>query len=168
MLSSGVYDPLLLSVELKWDLPGFQALLHCASCISSHPQRKPPESLIVCFLGCLKHSQWPALSQPHLHCSSSLPSSSSAPSSSSSSTRGASCTPPRPTSDALRPFCFVPKTTISKEAQQVLQERRVTPRGPLRNEPQSVAAKLQAEYAAMTAPFSKAAEKQYLQVCHDV
>jgi hypothetical protein len=75
-----------------------------------------------------------------------------------------SCTAPRPVSDALRPFCFVPKSTISTEAQKVLQQRRVFPQGSRRDEPPSVVAKNQAAYDAVTAPVSEAAVKSHLQV----
>lgn len=78
---------------------------------------------------------------------------------------GPSCTAPRPTSDALRPFCFIPRSTISTEAQKVLQERRVLPGGSLRDAPRDKVLAFQAEYNARTAPVSEAARRQHLQVC---
>lgn len=75
---------------------------------------------------------------------------------------GGSCTQPRPADDALQPFCFIP--TVSKEAQAVLEERRVQPVRPLRDQPLSVVTKFQADYDARTAPVSEAAAKQHLQV----
>lgn len=78
---------------------------------------------------------------------------------------GASCTAPRPSSDALRPFCFIPRSTISTEAQKVLQERRVLPGGSLREAPRAKVLEWQAAYNARTAPVSVAARTQHLQVC---
>jgi hypothetical protein len=77
---------------------------------------------------------------------------------------GPSCTAPRPTSDALRPFCFIPRSTISKEAQKVLQERRVLPGGSLREAPREKVLAFQAAYNARTAPVSEAARRAHLQV----
>jgi len=46
----------------------------------------------------------------------------------------------------------------------VLEERRVQPVRPLRDQPLSVVTKFQADYDARTAPISEAAAKQHLQV----
>lgn len=81
--------------------------------------------------------------------------------------KGTSCTAPRPSSDALRPFCFIPRSTISTDAQKVLQERRVLPRGSLREAPRATVLAFQAAYNARTAPVSEAARRQHLQVCVD-
>lgn len=76
---------------------------------------------------------------------------------------GPSCTAPRPTSDALRPFCFIPRSTISTEAQKVLQERRVLPGGSLREASREKVLEFQAAYNARTAPVSEAARRAHLQ-----